>query len=362
MELNIDPTVFGRSAVERDEVLQALLTDYSARREAYDYLHEIWTQLLTQLPEPLWYEKLPLRTALWRLSFSRNVMEQLKGYGSFFDHVSNLLIATVEEKDWDAFIQLYNQIETVYSPIDDAESETLKEVLRLAPDSNPLAILLRRRFNSSSEWELQSEKTLPDLHDETVIEALKTKWVASGLNLWFDLKFLLKQTRKVLGQTKAQGISFDHYTKVTYQNILVSTLVEKMNMLHPVVPYDERIERADWSWFRLFGPLNPYLEGSNDAVCAQFGGCRMFTCLHHVKQIDCEEGEEGDRSWFTGKCRACSYRIGSERRALRLPNVEGGWEDSCYCCEDCAYTKIESELQLLLFNRMLAQLKKIKVY
>lgn len=88
---------------------------------------------------------------------------------------------------------------------------------------------------------------------------------------------------------------------------------------------------------RVWGPKNSIL--GKDCVSGPDGKgpCRMLQC----ECLDLDEAEnnevyqnEGEISWFTGKCDSCGKHILDASHALRFPHKDGGWT-GCYCSFDC---------------------------
>ena len=98
---------------------------------------------------------------------------------------------------------------------------------------------------------------------------------------------------------------------------------------------------------RVWGPKNSILGKDCVSGPEGKGPCRMLQC----ECLDLDEDEnnevyqnEGEISWFKGKCDGCGKHILDASHALRFPHRDGGWT-GCYCSFDCMMSDPPVRLQ-----------------
>tara|TARA_R110002110_G_scaffold260451_3_gene476213 strand:- start:211 stop:1389 length:1179 start_codon:yes stop_codon:yes gene_type:complete len=88
---------------------------------------------------------------------------------------------------------------------------------------------------------------------------------------------------------------------------------------------------------RVWGPKNSILGKDCSSGPEGKGPCRMLQC--ECLDLDEDENNEvyqnnGEISWFRGKCDSCRNYIPDLSHGLRFPHKDGGWS-GCYCSFDC---------------------------
>lgn len=200
--------------------------------------------------------------------------------------------------------------------------------------------------------------TLPRLQEKDVTSDMPTELIAEYL----------------LGQMDNYDLYVDETDDVTAKDVLIDKINamseserEAFVVLFKVDPEEIKRIQNDRDVFRVYGPVNPYLdtdfsnlrndEGELD-VNLIFGGARMFTDM--ALEYEPETSVPLD-DWFTGYCLQCSKRIRAYHYAVREPIIQGGWR-GCYCSWDCIreFVRLDTEQDPDTYNMYVIQMALIK--
>jgi hypothetical protein len=357
--------------LKNEEIIE--LIAFLCNAESIDMFKEHITILrdrydLTVDTRPVELEVLSLRDK-FTLPILRNFYRALGDVGY---HGMIPQIITLYQQDRAASVYIQN-LETVFGIQPD--EEFVRATIKYIDDSEldgPGVIAIRRYYQDKLD-RISGYAPIPTYIRDFGIQVnelphLKEKEVSADMPSELIAQYLIEQMA-----------NYDLYVEetdgTTAKDVFTSRIESMTNaereafvVLFKVDPEEVKRIQTNRDVFRVYGPVNPYLDtdfsnlrneetGELD-VNLIFGGARMFTDM--ALEYDPETGVPLD-DWFTGYCLQCSKRIRAYHHAVREPVLQGGWR-GCYCNWDCVRDSIRpvTEQDTDTYNMYVLQMALIK--
>lgn len=357
--------------LKNEEIIE--LIAFLCNAESIDMYREHITILrdrydLTVDIRPVEFEVLSLRDK-FTLPMLRNFYRALGDVGY---HGMIPQIITLYQQDIAASVYIQN-LEMVFGIQPD--EEFVRSVIKYIDDSDldgPGVIAIRRYYQNKLE-QISEYAPIPHYIKDFGIKVnelphLEEKQVSADMPSELIAQYLIDQMADY-------DLYVEETDETTAKDVLISR-IESMSeaereafvVLFKVDPEEVKRIQTNRDVFRVYGPVNPYLDtdfsnlrneetGELD-VNLIFGGARMFTDM--ALEYEPETGVPLD-DWFTGYCLQCSKRIRSYHHAVREPVLKGGWR-GCYCTWDCVREtiRLDAEQDTDAYNMYVLQMALIK--